>query len=400
MAKRTLNRLSARTVATAKPGFHADGGNLYLAVEEDGRKRWIFRYMRAGRQHDIGFGAAADVPLKDAREQADDARRLLAKRQDPLDARRERERMTQTFGQAADAYIAAHRPNWKNPKHAAQWEMSLRDLAAALRSKDVAAISTEAVVQVLKPIWLATPETASRLRGRIERVLDAARAGGFIPSPWENPARWAGHLKLILGQRQTLTRGHHKALPYPALPDFIEALRKRPANAALALELAILCASRTGEILKARPAEFDLDKVEWLIPPERMKSKRAHRVPLSPRAVEIVTALQLLGGEWLIPGGKPGKPLSDMALLVLLRRMAVDVTPHGFRSTFKDWASECTPFANEVSEMALAHVIADKTESAYRRGDLYEKRKALMTAWAAFCEPKQTDNVVQFRGQA
>jgi integrase len=398
---RKLNKLTARTVATAKAGFHSDGGGLYLAVDADGRKRWIFRYARQGKQRDLGLGSARDLPLADARKQAEEARRLLALGEDPITAKRAAITNAQTFAEAAVDLIASMGASWKNAKHKAQWEMTTGEAyCRSIRSMNVAKIQTEHVLEILKPIWQSKPETASRIRGRIERVLNSAKAAGFILSPWENPARWAGHLDHILPKRRILSRGHHGAMRYDDLPAFMEALRARKAHSALALELLILTAARTGEIIYARPEEFDIEKAVWTVPAARMKSKREHRVPLSPRAVEIIEELLLLGGEWLIPGTKPGKPLSNMSMLMLLDRMGHDVTAHGFRSSFKDWASECTPFPNEVSEMALAHVVEDKTESAYRRGDLFEKRRQLMTAWATYCITPPAANVLPFRGQA
>jgi integrase len=398
---RQLNKLTARFVATAEPGFWSDGGGLYLRVDSDGRANWIFRFARGGKQRDMGLGSARDLPLADARKLATEARALIAFGEDPLVAKQTRKAKAQTFAEAADALIASMSPSWKSDKHTAQWRMTLGDAyCGSIRSMDVAKIKTEHILEILKPIWRAKPETATRVRGRIERVLNSAKAAGFIPSPWDNPARWSGHLDHILPKRLSLSRGHHTAMAYKDVPAFMQELRARPAHAALALELTILTAARTSEVLLAKLVEFDLDQAIWIIPAARTKMKWEHRVPLSPRVVEIVDRLQLLGSDWLIPGIKPGKPLSNMAMLMLLDRMGKDVTTHGFRSAFKDWASEMTPFSNEVIEMALAHAIEDKTQAAYRCGNLFEKRRQLMNLWAAYCTTPPTGKVVPLRGHA
>jgi integrase len=297
--------------------------------------------------------------------------------------------------------IEAMRPSWRNGKHAAQWEMTLRDYVASLRHLPVDKITTDDVLSVLKPIWNKKPETASRLRGRIERVLGAAKAQGLRSG--ENPARWRGHLDQLLPKRERLTRGHYAAMGYnglPAvmadlqarqgtaapLPAFMVDLQPRQVTAALALEFAILAAARSGEVLGARWDEFDLDRAVWTIPATRMKAGREHRVPLSRRALEIAKAMsEGRNGEFVFPAQKPGKPLSGMALQMVLRRIRVDVTVHGFRSTFRDWAAEYTDFPNEVCEAALAHVIESNAEAADRHGDLFDKRRKLMEAWASYC---------------
>ncbi|MDZ5448610.1 tyrosine-type recombinase/integrase [Labrys sp. ZIDIC5] len=397
---RQLNKLSARAVqAVTRPGRYGDGGGLSLVVSADGRRRWVYRFTIDGKTQDLGLGGARDMGLARARELATDARRLVSEGKNPLDARvaakQEAAAKAITFGDAADDLIKSMAPGWKNAKHKAQWEMTLGNTyCKSIRAMDVAKIRTEHVLAVLKPIWQAKAETASRIRGRIERVLNSAKAAGFIRSPWENPARWSGHLDHILPKRAKLTRGHHEAMPYDQLPAFIKALHTREGNAALGLELTILTAARTGEIINARLSEFDIEKAIWIIPAERMKAKREHRVPLSPRAVEIVETLRLQKSEWLLPGSQPTKAISNMAMAMLLTRMDQDVTVHGFRSAFKDWAAECTPFPNEVSEAALAHIVGDKVEAAYRRGDLFEKRRKLMEAWATFCSTPPAGNVV------
>jgi integrase len=397
-------KLNARKVETlTKPGRYSDGGNLFLRITPNGGKRWVFFYRFGGKRRDMGLGSAGPhgVGLKVAREKAAEARRLVAAGIDPLEHRKVEDkagRNVPTFGAFADDYLRSHRPKFKNAKHAAQWEMTLGDTyCRAIRSKPVNEIDTEAVLSVLKPIWMKVPETASRLRGRIENVLDAARAMGHRDG--SNPATWRGHLKSLLPARQKLTRGHHAALAYDAMPEFMAALRAREGLAARALELTILTACRSGEVLGARWEEFDLDKAIWTIPGARMKAGLAHRVPLSGRALDILRSIpNLEGNPHVFPGLKPGKPLSGMSMEMALRRMGRDdITAHGMRSAFRDWAAEKTSFPHHTAEHALAHRISDKAESAYRRGDELERRRALMEAWATWCEPKDGANVIPFR---
>lgn len=399
-------RLNARKVETLnEPGRYSDGGNLYLSISPNGGKRWTFFYRFEGKRREMGLGSAGPngVSLKDARDKAANARRLLNNRTDPIatmgsDARAKAARTVPTFGEFAGEYLKSHRPKFRNDKHAAQWEMTLGDgYCRSIRSMPINTIDTEAVLKVLQPIWTKVPETAARLRGRIENVLDAARALGIHPGP--NPATWRGHLKTLLPARQRLTRGHHAALAYDDLPAFMADLRERKSTAALALELAILTATRSGEILNAEWREFDLDKATWTIPALRMKAGHEHRIPLTARAVELLKGIPRLShNRHVFPGNAKGKPLSSMAMTMQLRRMKRDsITVHGFRSTFRDWASEQTSFPHETCEHALAHRISDKAEAAYRRGDQFEKRRKLMEAWSAFCEPKYTANVLTLR---
>jgi integrase len=394
---RKINRLNARSVATIKDrGRHADGGGLYLSISPNGGRRWVFLYRWHGKPTEIGLGSARDVTLARARELAGQARAKLAEGTNPKGARKPSGGAT--FGECADRVIEAMRPSWRNSKHAAQWEMTLRDYAAPLRRLPADKITTDDVLSVLKPLWKDKPETASRLRGRIERVLDAAKAQGLRMG--ENPARWRGHLDQLLPKRQRLTRGHHAAMPYADVPAFMVNLQGRQATASAALELTVLTAARSGEALLAKKAEFDVDRAVWVVPPNRMKAGREQRVPLSRRALRVVKQAfaDYPDSDFLFPGQKPGKPLSAMALEMMLRRMKVaDATVHGFRSSFRDWASECTNFTNEVCEAALAHVIEDKSEAAYRRGDLFEKRRKLMEAWAVYCAAPKVGKVVAFR---
>jgi integrase len=393
---RQVNKLSARTVATlTKPGRHSDGGGLYLVVEGSGSRRWAFLFRQNGRLREMGLGGLISVPLAMAREVAADCRRTLAGGGDPIAARKGASISTPTFGTFADQFLEAKGPGWRNEKHRAQWKMTLDVYAAPMRRKPVDAITTEDVLSVLKPIWTEKPETASRLRGRIEAVLDAARAAGHRMG--ENPARWKGHLAQLLSKRQKLTRGHHAALPYQDVPEFLRALRARLGVAALALEFAVLTAARSGEVLGAHWDEIDLKEQIWTVPANRMKGNRVHRVPLSGRAVAILSELQKAQtNEFVFPGQRARRPLSGMALEMVLRRMKVEgATVHGFRSSFRDWAGDKTSFPREVAEAALAHAIGDETEAAYRRSDALAKRRKLMDAWAAYCEPKAASNVVR-----
>lgn len=395
-----IGKLTARTVATAKPGRHGDGGGLWLIVSETGAKRWAYRFTIAGKVSELGLGSADDVSLAVARDMAAEARKLAKAGKSPVDARREQELVETgkpTFGKCADDFLAAKSSEWRNEKHRAQWAMTLTKYAEPLRSKPVDEIDTEAVLEVLTPLWQRTPETASRLRGRIEVVLDAARARGFIPRNEANPARWRGHLDKLLPKPSKLSRGHHAAMPYAEVPAFIARLREREALAALAMELTILTAARSGEVLEARWAEIDISAKVWTVPADRMKAGREHRVPLAGRVLGILERLsETRTGEFVFPGQRVGRPLSNMAMEMVLRRMGVnDVTVHGFRSAFRDWAGNETHFAREVAEAALAHVVGDKAEQAYRRGDALEKRRELMEAWSRYCEPK-ADNVLNF----
>lgn len=390
MASRTLNKLDPRTAATIKTaGRHSDGGGLYLSIDPTGRRRWVFMYTRQGKRTELGLGGGRDLSLANARKEAGALRAILASGGDPRSARDKRDR--QTFGECADAYVEAMRPSWRNAKHAAQWAMTLTKYAAPIRSRMVETISTRDILEVLQPLWQRTPETAERLRGRIENVLDAAKAKGLRSG--ENPARWRGHLDQLLPKRRRLSRGHHTALPYADVPAFMSDLRGREATAARALEFAILTAARSGEVLGATWAEIDLEAAVWTVSAARMKAGREHRVPLSSRALELLQALDAARNpesakpiDPVFPSARAGKPLSSMAMAMLLRRMHSVVTVHGFRSAFRDWASETTSFPHEVCEMALAHTIGNKAEAAYRRGDLFNKRRGLMDDWASYCE--------------
>lgn len=378
-------------------GRHSDGGELYLSIDPTGRRRWVFMYTRTGKRTELGLGGGRDLSLANARKEAGTLRTILASGGDPRSAREKQER--QTFGEVADAYVEAMRPSWRNAKHAAQWAMTLTKYAAPIRPRMVETISTRDILEVLQPLWQRTPETAERLRGRIENVLDAAKAKGLRTG--ENPARRRGHLDQLLPKRQRLSRGHHTALPYAAVPAFMADLRAREATAARALEFVILTAARSGEVLGATWAGIDLEGAVWAVPATRVKAGSEHRVPLSASAVELLRGLEAARdaekakpNDPVFPSAKGGKPLSSMAMAMLLRRMGSSVTAHGFRSAFRDWASETTGFSHEVCEMALAHTIGNKAEAAYRRGDLFNKRHGLMNAWASYCG-ENAGNVVR-----
>lgn len=396
MPRKLSNALTPLGVKNAKPGRHADGGGLHLLVKETGARSWVYRFMLKGKARDIGLGAAGPggISLADART-ARDALRLKVKAGiDPLEERQREATEAlaaakaaqvagMTFKAVAETYIGANEASWRNDKHRQQWKNTLATYVyPVIGELPVADVGTAHVLQILEPIWQDKPETASRVRGRIETVLDAAKARGYRED--ENPARWRGHIAQILPAHKKMARGHHKAMPYEAVPDFVRKLRERNAMAALALEFTILTAARTGEVIGANWDEVDLDRAIWTIPASRMKAGKEHRVPLSARAVEILRSTQGLGTEWLFPATKGGK-MSGMAMTMLLRRMKVDVTVHGFRSAFRDWSAECTGYAHEVAEMALAHTIENKVERAYRRGDLFEKRRRLMEDWATYC---------------
>jgi integrase len=389
-----MGRLTARKVETDTPGVYVDGQGLRLVVGATGTRKWVFRFMRRGRSQEMGLGGS-DVSLAMARERAADARRTLAAGRNPIDAARLAQVGQPTFGQVADEFVAAKQSEWRNGKHRAQWNMTLQRYCGPLRALPVDEIDTAAVLEILKPLWTRVPETASRLRGRIETVLDAARARGLIGPNEANPARWRGHLDKLLPKRQKLTRGHHAAMPFAEVSQFMASLRKRDAVAALTLEFSILTAARSGEVLGARWAEIDFQNAIWTVPAARMKGGRTHRVPLSRRALVILKKLHAARtGEFIFPGQRPDKPLSAMAMEMILRRMKADgATVHGFRSSFRDWCGEVSTFPREVAEAALAHVAGDDTERAYRRGDALEKRRELMEAWGAYCEPK-AGNVV------
>jgi integrase len=392
---RQAKRLTARTGATLKtPGRHSDGGNLYLSISKTAAglsKRWTFMYAIGGRQREAGLGSAAVVSLAEARTKAAEWRSILAKGIDPLAARKgatEAEGKRRTFGQVASELIEAKRPEWRSPIHARQWE-ALEGHAAPLWEMPVDSITTLDVLAVLKSLG-KTPTTASRVRGRIEMVLDAAKAQGLRIG--ENPAQWKGNLAHLLPRQQKIERPHHAAMDYRDVPAFVAELRQTESVAGLALEFCISTAARSGEVREAKWCEFNLDAKIWTVPAGRMKSGREHRVPLSSRAVEIVERLAAFRTcDFVFAGTRRNRPLGKTAMSELVPQGS---TVHGFRSAFRDYAGNETHFPREVCESALAHSVGNAVEAAYRRSDALEKRRALMDAWMRFIEADESGNVL------
>jgi integrase len=386
--KHPLNALTDRKVRQiTSPGRYSDGGGLYLEVDPSLARRWMLRISVHGRRRDMGLGGFPLVGLAEAREEALNNRRIARAGGDPIAEKRKAQTPVPTFAEAAKAVHAEHLKTWKNEKHRAQWINTLTQFVfPVLGDRRVDQIDTPDILKVLTPIWVTKPETARRVRQRIGTVLDWAKAAGFRAG--ENPVH--GVAKGLA--KQPDRRKHHAALPYTEAPQFVRNLRASAFGdgTKLAFEFLILTATRTGEVLGARWAEINLEDGMWTIPAERMKAGREHRVPLSKRCIEILRRAKVLsaGSDYVFPGRTATKPISNMTFLMALRRMGLDVTAHGFRSAFRDWAGETTPFPSEVCEMALAHTIKNKTEAAYRRGDLLEKRRELMNAWTDFLAPK------------
>ena len=396
-------KLSAVEVTRAKgPAVLHDGGGLYLRVSATGAKSWVFRFQLDGRRRDMGLGPYPDISLAEARGKATDHRKQRHEGIDPLNAKkaqRQAQRVSETkgrtFRQCAVEFIEKNRAAWRNAKHQQQWKNTLATYVyPTFGDLPVSAIDAGLVVQVLDPIWTEKPETASRVRGRIEAVLDAATVRGFRQGP--NPAQWKGNLAHVLPAPSKVRKvAHHAALPFDEMAEFLAALRCRTGMAARALEFTALTAARTGEVLGARWGEIDRVAKIWTIPATRMKAGREHRVPLSEVALAVLDDVRPLAllrdakpdpGAPVFPGPRRALPMSNMTMLMLLRRMKRDdLTAHGFRSSFSDWAAERTAFPREVVEMALAHAVENKVEAAYRRGDLFEKRRQLMETWARFC---------------
>jgi integrase len=382
---RTINKLTAVGISKlAKRGRYGDGGGLWLNVSHSGSKAWVFRWSpKGGKPREMGLGPYPEVTLADARKMAVSYRQHNAAGRDP---KTERDRGTGvSFYEAAERYLEAMSSKWTNEKTRWQWQTTLLKNCSALHKRPVAQVDTADILGVLNKIWTKTPETASRVRMRLEAVLDYAKAQGCRDG--ENPARWKGHLENILPKRDRRLVKHHPALRYQDLPDFMVELNERDALAARALELLILTASRTGEVLKAQWSEIDLEAALWIIPAERMKAKNEHRIPLSKAALSILKPLQEMRvSDFMFPGQKRGKPLSNMSMEMILRRMnRTDITVHGFRSSFRDWCGDETEYPREIAEAALAHRLGDSVELAYRRGDALLKRRALMEDWSGFC---------------
>ncbi|MDA0653924.1 MAG: integrase arm-type DNA-binding domain-containing protein [Proteobacteria bacterium] len=392
---REPGKLTALAVARAKRrGLYSDGGGLYLQVASSGARSWIFRYQTAGRRHYMGLGGAAAVSLADARQKAGEARRVLGAGNDPINATRTRVAASAakaanaiTFSEAAARYIDSHAAGWRSEKHAAQWRATLETyVVPVLGNVPVALVDVAMILKVLEPIWFEKHETARRLRGRIEAVLDWAAARNMRTG--DNPARWRERLVHLLPNRPKATAvRHHPALPYVQMGEFMAELRLQRGTAARALEFLALTAARTSEVTGAQWQEIDIGGAIWVVPSSRIKAGKEHRVPLSALALAILrTMAKTRRGVFVFPGGKPARPLTNMAMAGVLKRMGRDeITVHGFRSTFRDWAAEMTNYPREVAEMALAHSVGDKVEAAYRRGDLFDKRRRIMAEWAKHC---------------
>jgi integrase len=386
--------------------MYADGAGLYLRVARGG-KSWVLRYMLDGNAREMGLGGLAKVGLADARKKAAEQRLLLADKIDPIELRKAKRgekkveaARAMTFDDCAAAYIKAHEGSWRHPKHRQQWTNSLaRYVSPAFGRLPVRSIDVGMVMNVLEPLWAKTPETAGRIRGRIEAVLDWAKARGFRDG--ENPARWRGHLSNLLPRPSKVRAAkHYAALPYAEMGAFISDLRSRTEVAAAALEFLILTAGRTREVASSRWDEIDRAARTWIVPAARMKGGREHRVPLSGAAMAVLERMKATDGEFIF-STEPGRALGKNALLKQLNRMGYSgLTVHGFRSTFRDWAAERTNFPAEVAEMALAHAVSDKTVAAYNRSDLFDKRRPLMQAWAEFLTktPQGQAKVLALRG--
>jgi integrase len=410
---RSINRLSARSVASKnKRGRYADGGGLYLQVSDNEAKSWLFRFMLNGKSRQMGLGSLHTISLSEARDEALLCRKQLRDNVDPIEARKLKRGQVQldaaavmTFKACAEKYISSHSAAWKSVKHTSQWQRTLVTYVyPVFGDLPVQFVDTGMVTKVIEPIWVTKTETASRIRGRIESILDWATARKYRTG--ENPARWKGHLDNLLPMRSKVQKiKHHAALPYPEIGKFMVSLRQKDAVSASGLEFLILTAARTGEVMGATWDEIDFDNSMWAIPSERMKNGKGHRVPLSTAAIEVLRKMKKNAeSKFVFPGSKNNKPLSNMAFLQLLKRMGRhDLTAHGFRSTFRDWVAERTNYPNEVAEMALAHTVGDKVEAAYRRGDMFDKRRNLSEDWCGFCAKVPDDNaggnVVPIKGQ-
>ncbi len=395
---RTTNKLTASGIENVSGKRRiGDGAGLWLNISKSGGKSWVFRWSpKGGQPREMGLGPYPAVKLARAREIAAQCREHVAAGKDP---KAERDRFTgNTFGQVADQFLEIMMTRWTSDKTRWQWVTTLGERCEPMRKRPVAEIDTADVLKILNPIWQDIPETARRVRSRIEEVLDFAKAREWREG--ENPARWRGHLAIILPNNQNVIKKHYPAMGYADLPEFWQRLNGMEALAPRALELLILTACRTSEVLKAPWSEFDLDGGLWVIPAERMKAKRDHRIPLTNEAVAILRPLQENKiSDYVFPGQKPGKPLSGMAMEMLLRRMKIEnVTVHGFRSTFRDWCGDETQFPREIAEAALAHKVGSEVEQAYRRSDALEKRRRLMEAWADYCTGAKQGKVVNLHG--
>ena len=402
-----IHKLTPRKVATAHPGKFEDGGGLRLVVSNSLAKKWVLRFTIDGKRREMGLGSFPDVGLAEARGKATDHRKQATAGIDPIDARQTEPEKIPTFTTCAARYIRAHRRGWQNAKHARQWVSTLKTYTRpVIGSKQVDAVSTEDILKILSPIWTTKTETAKRVQGRVENILDYAAAHKYRDRL--NPARWRGHLDKLLPKPSRVKKvTHHPAMPYSEVPAFMAELSSNDSVSVLALRFIILTATRTSEVLQAQWQEIDMDAAIWTIPATRMKSRREHRVPLSDTATAILEALPRIDDNpYLFPGARQGRPLSSMALLQLMRGMGYgvngnrgDYVPHGFRSSFRDWSGEVSSFPRDVAEMALAHTIENKVEAAYRRGDLFAKRRMMMQQWADYLDKlKAGADVVPLRG--
>ncbi len=391
----------------AVPGLHFVGGvaGLAMQIQTSGARSWVLRISIAGKRREMGLGGFPDVTLADARRRARDEREKADRGVDPIDERRfaaiklrAEQAKAFTFKASALAYIEAHEPGWRNAKHAEQWRNTLASTYPSIGQLQVRDVTLPHVLGVLEPIWKVRTETASRLRGRIESVLDWATVRGYRDGL--NPARWKGHLDHLLPSPGKIKKtGHHAAVPVGEVGAFMKALRAMEGIGARALEFVILTAARSGEVRGATWREIDLDAATWTVPGVRMKAGKEHRVPLSAASLALLRGLSRSSGTDLVFPAPRGGVLSDMTLVAVIRRMQIEAVPHGFRSSFRDWCSERTSYPREVAEMALAHTIGNKVEAAYRRGDLLEKRRPMMRDWAAFCAKPEAKKgvVVPFR---
>ncbi len=400
MASRTLHKLSAKSLSgNTKRGYYADGGGLYFRVSAFNTRSWAFRYTRSGKSREMGLGPHPDISLHEARKKAEDARRELRDQIDPINKRRAQRSAKAaqnaaalTFAQCTDAYIAKQEAGWKNAKHGNQWRNTLATYAYPVIGQVlISDIEQAHILRILEPIWTTKTETASRLRGRIENVLDYATVRGYRKG--DNPARWRGHLdKLLAAPSKIVSPSHHTALPHTKIGALMERLREEIGINARALEFTILTIARSGEVRGATWDEIDMEGAVWTIPAHRMKAKREHRVPLPASTLKLLQGLPRIDGSPLLFPNTKGALLSDVALTNVLRRIGQTVSVHGFRSTFRDWAGETTAFAREVIEHALAHQLKDKAEAAYARGTLFDKRRRLMNEWGKYCHVASKTN--------
>jgi integrase len=400
----SIKCLSARRVETVnKRGFHADGGGLYLQVSKFDTKSWVFRFTFKKRSREMGLGPLHTVSLADARDEALKCRKLVREGIDPIEQRKYLRGEAQAdalkvmlFRECAKQFISSHSAGWKSEKHASQWISSMEIYVyPVFGDLPVQTIDTGLVMKVIEPIWTTKTETAGRVRGRIENILDWARVRKYREG--ENPARWRGHLETLLPARSKVKKvKHHAAISYEEIGGFIKDLRNQEGISARGLEFLILTAGRTGEIIKATWDEVELDKAMWVIAADRMKAEKEHRVPLSSAALKVLSGLkETAQSDFIFPGMRLNTSLSNMAFLQLLKRMGRnDLTAHGFRSSFRDWAAERTVYPNEMAEMALAHSVGTKVEAAYRRGDMLDRRRDMMTAWADYCEVYSKGDVI------